>query len=59
MAFKCLWSHSQLAYDIDKDAEEQNNYLDGMVGDLKVLMLYLQCLGVAHHVFNILVYAGL
>lgn len=26
-----LWFYLQLAYDIDKEAEEQNSYLDGMV----------------------------
>lgn len=26
-----MYSHEQLAYDIDKEAEEQNSYLDGMV----------------------------
>lgn len=26
-----LSSYLQLAYDIDKDADEQNSYLDGMV----------------------------
>lgn len=27
----CLSVHSQLAYEIDQDADEQNSYLDGMV----------------------------
>lgn len=36
-------SFLQLAYDIDKEAEEQNTYLDGMVGILQMFMRPLPC----------------
>lgn len=42
-------SFLQLAYDIDKDAEEQNTYLDGMVGILQMFKIPLLAHGVWFH----------
>lgn len=57
----------QLAYDIDKDAEDQNTYLDGMVGILQMFTILLPCwhmgcgfiLSLVTSPFNLCIYSGL